>query len=149
MINKARTMHNLNRSSETIIINSEIVPVVDAISDLLGIKNLRINGRQYKKLRKRKFYEDNIDLIASFGAILGIDKIDKATKEYIIKNKLTPKLIAQPEGAMIAIDTTSGAIRAMVGEVDTLKTMNLIEPHKQKFSLEVHSKHYILQPQLI
>ncbi|WKC81015.1 penicillin-binding protein 1A [Borreliella tanukii] len=115
MINKARTMHNLNRSSETIIINSEIVPVVDAISDLLGIKNLRINGRQYKKLRKRKFYEDNIDLIASFGAILGIDKIDKATKEYIIKNKLTPKLIAQPEGAMIAIDTTSGAIRAMVG----------------------------------
>ncbi len=86
MINKARTMHNLNRSSETIIINSEIVPVVDAISDLLGIKNLRINGRQYKKLRKRKFYEDNIDLIASFGAILGIDKIDKATKEYIIKN---------------------------------------------------------------
>lgn len=61
MINKARTMHNLNRSSETIIINSEIVPVVDAISDLLGIKNLRINGRQYKKLRKRKFYEDNID----------------------------------------------------------------------------------------
>ncbi len=115
MINKARTMHNLNRSSETIIINSEIVPVVDAISDLLGIKNLRINGRQYKKLRKRKFYEDNIDLIASFGAILGIDKIDKATKEYIIKNKLAPKLIAQPEGAMIAIDTTSGAIRAMVG----------------------------------
>nr|WP_267916812.1 penicillin-binding protein 1A [Borreliella afzelii] len=115
MINKARTMHNLNRSSETIIINSEIVPVVDAISDLLGIKNLRINGRQYKKLRKRKFYEDNIDLIASFGAILGIDKIDKATKEYIIKNKLTPKLVAQPEGAMIAIDTTSGAIRAMVG----------------------------------
>lgn len=115
MINKARTMHNLNRSSETIIINSEIVPVVDAISDLLGIKNLRINGRQYKKLRKRKFYEDNIDLIASFGAILGIDKIDKATKEYIIKNKLTPKLIAQPEGAMIAIDTTNGAIRAMVG----------------------------------
>ncbi|APS98904.1 penicillin-binding protein [Borreliella mayonii] len=115
MINKARTMHNLNRSSETIIINSEIVPVVDAISDLLGIKNLRINGRQYKKLRKRKFYEDNIDLIASFGAILGIDKIDKATKEYIIKNKLTPKLIAQPEGAMIAIDTTTGAIRAMVG----------------------------------
>ncbi|WNY69837.1 penicillin-binding protein 1A [Borreliella andersonii] len=115
MINKARTMHNLNRSSETIIINSEIVPVVDAISDLLGIKNLRINGKQYKKLRKRKFYEDNIDLIASFGAILGIDKIDKATKEYIIKNKLTPKLIAQPEGAMIAIDTTSGAIRAMVG----------------------------------
>ncbi|EEF84594.1 penicillin-binding protein 1A [Borreliella spielmanii] len=115
MINKARTMHNLNRSSETIIINSEIVPVVDAISDLLGIKNLRINGRQYKKLRKRKFYEDNIDLIASFGAILGIDKIDTATKEYIIKNKLTPKLVAQPEGAMIAIDTTSGAIRAMVG----------------------------------
>ncbi|WKC91092.1 penicillin-binding protein 1A [Borreliella carolinensis] len=115
MINKAKTMHNLNRSSETIIINSEIVPVVDAISDLLGIKNLRINGRQYKKLRKRKFYEDNIDLIASFGAILGIDKIDKATKEYIIKNKLTPKLIAQPEGAMIAIDTTSGAVRAMVG----------------------------------
>ncbi|AAU07580.1 penicillin-binding protein [Borreliella bavariensis PBi] len=115
MINKARTMHNLNRSSETMIINSEIVPVVDAISDLLGIKNLRINGRQYKKLRKRKFYEDNIDLIASFGAILGIDKIDKATKEYIIKNKLTPKLIAQPEGAMIAIDTASGAIKAMVG----------------------------------
>ncbi|WKC85621.1 penicillin-binding protein 1A [Borreliella lusitaniae] len=115
MINKARTMHNLNRSSETIIINSEIVPVVDLISDFLGIKNLRINGKQYKKLRKRKFYEDNIDLIASFGAILGIDKIDKATKEYIIKNKLTPKLIAQPEGAMIAIDTTSGAIRAMVG----------------------------------
>ncbi|AHH08699.1 PBP1A family penicillin-binding protein [Borrelia anserina] len=115
MITRARKMYNSTKSSETLIINSEIVPVIDTIADLLGIRSTRINGRQYKKLRTKKFYEDNIDLIASFAAILGIDKIDKATREYTINNKTNPNLTVQPEGAFIAIDTTTGAIKAMVG----------------------------------
>lgn len=115
MITKTRKMYNSTKLSETLIINSEIVPVIDTISDLFGIRSTRINGRQYKKLKMRKFYEDNIDLIASFAAILGIDKIDKATKEYTINNKTKPNLIVQPEGALIALDTTTGAIKAMVG----------------------------------
>ncbi|AHH03737.1 Multimodular transpeptidase-transglycosylase PBP 1A [Borrelia nietonii YOR] len=115
MITKARKMYNSTKSSETLIINSEIVPVIDTISDLLGIRNTRVNGKQYKKLRTRKFYEDNIDLIASFAAILGIDKIDKATREYTINNTTNPNLIVQPEGAFIALDTATGAIKAMVG----------------------------------
>ncbi|WP_445436145.1 penicillin-binding protein 1A [Candidatus Borreliella tachyglossi] len=115
MILQARRMYNSTKSSETFVINSEIVPVIDTISDLFSISSTRINGRQYKKLRTRKFYEDNIDLIASFAAILGINTIDKATKEYTIKNKTNPNSIVQPEGAFIAIDTTTGAIKAMVG----------------------------------
>ncbi|AYE36580.1 penicillin-binding protein [Borrelia turcica IST7] len=115
MILKARKMYNSTKSSETLIINSEIVPVLDTISDLFGITSTRVNGRQYKKLRTRKFYEDNIDLIASFAAILGIDTVDKATKEYTMKNKTNPNSVIQPEGAFIAIDTTTGAIKAMVG----------------------------------
>ncbi|BCR22141.1 PBP1A family penicillin-binding protein [Borrelia sp. HM] len=115
MITKTRKMYNSTKSSETLVINSEIVPVIDTISDLLGIKSTRVNGRQYKKLRTRKFYEDNIDLIASFAAILGIDKIDKATKEYTTNNKTNPNSTVQPEGALIALDTATGAIKAMVG----------------------------------
>ncbi|BCR19672.1 Multimodular transpeptidase-transglycosylase PBP 1A [Borrelia miyamotoi] len=115
MITKTRKMYNSTKLSETLVINSEIVPVIDTISDLLGIRNTRVNGKQYKKLRTKKFYEDNIDLIASFAAILGIDKIDKATKEHTMNNKTNPNLTVQPEGAFIAIDTTTGAIKAMVG----------------------------------
>nr|WP_038363704.1 PBP1A family penicillin-binding protein [Borrelia persica] len=115
MITRARKMYNSTKSSETLVINSEIVPVIDTLADLFGIRNTRINGRQYTKLKTRKFYEDNIDLIASFAAILGIDKIDKATREYTINNKTNPNLLVQPEGALISIDTTTGAIKAMVG----------------------------------
>ena len=41
-------MYNSTKSSETLIINSEIVPVLDTISDLFGITSTRVNGRQYK-----------------------------------------------------------------------------------------------------
>ncbi|ETZ18925.1 Multimodular transpeptidase-transglycosylase PBP 1A [Borrelia duttonii CR2A] len=115
MITKARKMYNSTKSSETLVINSEIVPIIDTMADLFGIRNTRINGRQYTKLKTRKFYEDNIDLLASFAAILGIDKIDKATRAYTINNKTNPNLLVQPEGALISLDTTTGAIKAMVG----------------------------------
>ncbi|WKC58267.1 penicillin-binding protein 1A [Borrelia sp. P9F1] len=115
MIFKARKMYNSTKLSETIIINSEIVPVLDTISDLFGIASTRVNGKQYRKLRTKKFYEDNIDLIASFAAVLGADLVDKATKEYTMRNRVNPNSVVQPEGAFIAIDTTTGAIKAMVG----------------------------------
>ncbi|WP_198004638.1 penicillin-binding protein 1A [Borrelia recurrentis] len=115
MITKARKMYNSTKSSETLVINSEIVPIIDTMADLFGIRNTRINGRQYTKLKTRKFYEDNIDLLASFAAILGIDKIDKATRAYTINNKTNPNLLVKPEGALISLDTTTGAIKAMVG----------------------------------
>ncbi len=113
-IQVVNNQHQTQAASRLSVADATFLPIVDLLSLTFNIEGIRFAGAKQRSRGLSQFLDSMNPVLDLSASLFGLDGVKQASLAGYAKDSLRSKK-TKVEGALVAIDSTSGRVLAMVG----------------------------------